>query len=449
MLAYEAGPQVVVMMRLFCGIVYDDLNSFSYAASVAGLSYSVDFSDSLSLSVSGFNDKLPELLQVVLARMDEIVAVAASAEDAPDDGDSGRAHELLQMLDIQRQLLLQDYSNFVVEEPWSVGGYYLSQLMLPGTWHLQDYIAILEQPPSLRALAEGVQKALAQVQIEILVHGNASAEEASFAADAIGGALGSMGASVLPELPRRKVTKLPAGVTTVFEFDLAAENPAQENCCTQAIYQVGACLEDYKRDACLSFACQVANTSAYQQLRTEEQLGYIVQAGWWSEAHVMGFSVLVQGTRLPPPEIDARIENWMSNFGHELAEMSDEDFSQIVQGMISERTQRCARLSQETSLHWAEIQPRRYQFDNLRRGVEALESLTRADVLEFFDQYLAASSSQRRKLSMRVLGTSAGASRSEPDADSGKVLSTLEDLRSFRESSEVFLAPAPQEMPTA
>jgi len=386
---------------------------------------------------------------VVLARMEEIIAVAALAEDAPGDVDSGRADEILQMLDIQRQLLLQDYSNFVVEEPWSVGSYYVSQIMLPGTWHLLDYIAVLEQPPSLRALADGVQKALSKVQIEILVHGNASAEEAGLAADAISGAFGSMGASLLPELPRRKVTKLPAGVTTIFEFDLAAENSAQENCCTQAIYQVGNGCEDFKRDACLAFACQVATTSAYQQLRTEEQLGYIVQAGWWSEAHVLGFSVLVQGTRLPPPEIDARIESWMSSFGRELAEMSDDDFSQIVQGMISERTQRCARLSQETSIHWAEIQPRRYQFDNLQRSVQALESMTRADVLEFFDQYLAAGSPQRRKLSMRVLGTSAGASRSEPDADGGKVLTSLEDFRSFRESSEVFLAPAPQEVPAA
>merc|ERR1712194_431036 len=143
------------------------------------------------------------------------------------------------------------------------------------------------------------------------------------------------------------------------------------------------------------------------------------------------------------------IESWMSDFRRELVEMSDEEFSQMVQGMISERTQRCARLSQETSVHWGEIQPRRYRFDNLQRSVQALESMTRVAVLEFFDKYLAADSSQRRKLSMRVRGTSAGASKSEPDADGGKVLSSLEDLRSFRESSEYFLAPVPQEMPAA
>ena len=40
------------------------------------------------------------------------------------------------------------------------------------------------------------------------------------------------------QMPRREVTMLPQGATTVFEYDLAADNPAQENCCTQNVYQV-------------------------------------------------------------------------------------------------------------------------------------------------------------------------------------------------------------------
>ena len=35
----------------------------------------------------------------------------------------------------------------------------------------------------------------------------------------------------------QEITQLPLKSTTVFEYDLAAENPAQENCSTQVVYQ--------------------------------------------------------------------------------------------------------------------------------------------------------------------------------------------------------------------
>ena len=75
-----------------------------------------------------------------------------------------------------------------------------------------------------------------------------------------------------------EVTRLPEKSTTIFEYNLCAENKQQENSCTQNVYQVGKIGEDPNRDACVSMVCHVASTSCYQRLRTEEQLGYIVQA---------------------------------------------------------------------------------------------------------------------------------------------------------------------------
>lgn len=330
-----------------------------------------------------------------------------------------------------------------------MSSYYASQLMLHGSWHLSDYSAVLEQPASLRSLAEAVQPTLSCVQLEVIVHGNASVDEAKAVAETIGGAFETFGASPLSELSQKKITKLPGGVITTFEYDLAAENPAQENSCTQNIYQVGVVGEDLKRDACLSLMCHMAATSAFQQLRTEEQLGYIVQAGGWAEHHVSGFCVIVQGNRLAPVDVDARIEDWVFNFGRELEKVSADEFANNVRAVVSERTQRYATLAQETSRHWSEIQHRRYRFDRLPRSVEALESLTKGDVVEFFHEHVAAGAPSRRKLSLRVLGTSAGEARSEPDPNGGVVLRGLEDLRTFRDSSEAFLEPAHREMPAA
>lgn len=463
--AYEAGPEVVAMVRLFCNVVIDDLNSFSYDASVAGLGYVFDFSEHFSLSIGGFNDKLTELLEVVTGRIREVLDEAEAAAETEDGVGGERGQELLQKLESQRDLLLLDYKNFTIEEPWSVCSYYSSQILMPGSWHLDEYIEVLEKPSSLGAMATAVRTAMAQLQVETLVHGNVTAKEAKGATKLIEDTFAGLGAKPLPQPPKRNVLKLPCDGTTVFEYDLAAKNPAQENCCTENVYQVGVTIEDKRRTACLVVVCHIAGTSCYDQLRTKEQLGYIVQAWCWQEHYVSGLGVLVQGPRLPPDEVDVRIEAWLASFHSELETMSEEDFKSNVDAVVKERTQRLARLSQETMQHWAEIVTRRYHFERLRESLEALRTVTKEEILDFFSEYLAAGAPQRRKLSLRILGTSAtqAAPSEEAEATSedaseetapppapekvGRVLKSLEEIRDFHKSCDVFPEPPSAEPP--
>eukprot|EP00933_Yihiella_yeosuensis_P038391 TRINITY_DN32328_c0_g1_i1.p1 TRINITY_DN32328_c0_g1~~TRINITY_DN32328_c0_g1_i1.p1 ORF type:complete len:661 (+),score=125.69 TRINITY_DN32328_c0_g1_i1:97-1983(+) len=457
--AYEMGPDAVVMMRLFCNVVIDDLNAFAYDAQCAGLNYSLDFADNLSISVGGFNDKLPELWKVVVSRMGEVLDAAektaealkaATNEEEAQEALGERGEELLERLEVARQILLQDYNNFTREEPWSVSNYYSSQLMMRKSWHLREYIEVLEKPPDLGLLASWVRKALSKIQIDVFVHGNVTKDESKAAADTLRNAFeADLGSEVLPSTRQKEVTKLPLESATVFEYDLAAQNPAQENCCTQNIYEVGPVHEDPHRDACITLACHIAGVSCYQKLRTEEQLGYIVQSYPWVENHVAGLAVLVQGNRMPPKEVDKRIEEWLTSFGEELEKMSDEEFQNNVQAVVSERTQRYSRMAQETNRHWGEIVSRRYKFDRLAATVKMIKAVKKEDVQAFFKEYLAAKAPSRRKLSMRVLGTSAGENAtSEPDGPSGVVLNNLEEIREFQAKSEEFyLSPPHAEMP--
>jgi len=428
---YDQGPREVALIRLFCSVVYDDLNAYAYDASCAGLNYSLDFSDSFSMSCGGFSHKLSELLDVFLSRLRE---VAEDCEVAEGEGGavSERGMELLSSLEVQRQLLIQDYKNLTREEPYAVGSYYLGQTMLRDSWHIEEYLSAIEEPVTLKDLARAAREGFKKTQIELFVHGNATVEEARTMADRVVEGFSALGSEPLEEVSRRKITKLTAGTSTVFEYDLAAKNPAQENCCTQNIYQVGAVGVDAKRDAALSVICHVASTSCYQRLRTEEQLGYIVQSGVWAEGHVAGLNVIVQGKSLPPREVDQRIEAWLASYQKELEDMSAEDFENNVQALLSDRTQRMARMVQETNKHWSEIKSRRYRFDRTARGVAALKALTKADCVALFRETLAEGAPERRKFSSRILGTSANGVRTEGEG----VLANVEDIRAFQATVE-------------
>jgi len=437
--AYDASAESVMMMRLFCSVVQDDLNAYSYDAACAGLTYNVGFSQNISLSVGGFNDRLAQMLDVVLEKMTEVVDSSEEAGKVEAEGPealSERGQELYARMETQRQIMLQDYGNFHLEEPYSVSSYYAGTLLAQGNWVLDEYIQELEKPASLGRMAKATRESLNEIQLEFLAHGNIDAEETKQGSEQITTSLKRIGScEAMPEVKRRPVTMLPLGKTTVFEFDLVAKNPAQENCCTTNIYQVGEAFEDIHRDACVAVFTHICSNSAYTRLRTEEQLGYIVQGGYWSEGHVIGMQVIVQGPRMPPHEVDVRIEEWISKFGEELADMSDEDFAMNIEAVVSERIQRFATLGQESGKHWGEIGSRRYDWQRAPRAIEAFKALKKGDMVKLFQEYIAIGAPNRRKASMRILGTSANGATT-PEGDDIIMLHDVEDIRKYQASGE-------------
>lgn len=431
--AYADGPDVVMMLRLFCGALMDDLNTFSYDALVTGLSYNLEFSDKLNLSLGGFSDKLLDLLEVVTARMVDFLKDAEATEADPN---SARSLEVFERIEVQRQLLLQDYANLAKEEPHSVSSYYLSQLTLRGTWHISEYVATLGDAVCPAHMARAVKHGLSRAQLEVLVHGNTTEREARAAGEMLRSVVKRLGSFGVPmDLASREVTRLLPQSTVIFDYDLGAENPAQENSCTHNVYQVGL-LGDPSRDACLHFLCHVASVSCFQALRTEQQLGYIVQAGPWVASNVAGLQVLIQGNRAPPCTVDDRVEAWLAEFRDELAQMSPQKFTRNVAAVTAQLTERWRQVMQEMLHHWSEIDSRRYVFNRAQLLVQALSTLQQREVLETFDRYVAAGASERRKLSVQIRGT--GDKEPVSSAAASIVLSSLSDIRQLHASLEPF-----------
>merc|ERR1719171_635020 len=72
---------------------------------------------------------------------------------------------------------------------------------------------------------------------------------------------------------------------------------------------------------------QVLRPAAYDELRTNQQLGYVVQGGVGMSSNVLHFIVMVQGDAKLPDEIEPQIEMVLNNIMHKkLTEMTNEEF---------------------------------------------------------------------------------------------------------------------------
>jgi hypothetical protein len=275
------------------------------------------------------------------------------------------------------------------------------------------------------------------------------------------------------ETPRFRSMKLPtrdearlifgpeaADRTIPLVYQDLAYSDSEENNAVELILQAGCEMDlGYEGVAILDLISNMAYNSAFGQLRTKEQLGYIVSTFARKTAgSTWGMSVLVQSSVALPEILEERIEKWMELFRQELEEMTPESIATEASAVIAQLLESDTKLSQEVTGFWGAIlnteglsdRMRTPAFDRLDHLADALtvsdESTPQSDgmdklkspqelkdrVLSFFDEHFSAASPRRRAMSARVYNHKSKAEY-ETALKHPYVLSTYEDMRYFKQ----------------
>lgn len=88
--------------------------------------------------------------------------------------------------------------------------------------------------------------------------------------------------------------------------------------------------------------------------------------------------------------------------------MSDEDFTKYKDSLAAHRLEKPKQLRAQTSLYWMEITAQQYHFDRANVEVAYLKTLTKKDVISFYERMLKANSEIRRKIGVHVVSTVEG-----------------------------------------
>ena len=114
-------PRHMTYMRIYVKVLEDDLNSYIYDASLAGCRARVSSIPSgVSISVDGYSEKLPHLLDVVTGRMLSIIEEMKTADES-----SGLARKF----EKATKNLLRETKNFRLESPYETSSY-VSRMLL-------------------------------------------------------------------------------------------------------------------------------------------------------------------------------------------------------------------------------------------------------------------------------------------------------------------------------
>ena len=331
----------------------------------------------LDISVSGYNDKMSVLLDKVLNTMRELVI------------NQDRFH-------IIKERLTRAFRNAEYQQPYYQVGDYTRYLLAERSWVNEQYLEELEHV-ECDDVVNFFPQLLEQTHIEVLAHGNLYKEDALRMTDSIEKILGGRPLPPSQWYLRRNMT-LPPGANYVYPRSL--KDPANVNHCIEYYLYIGLFSDDVLRSKLQLFA-QLTDEPAFDQLRSKEQLGYVVWSGARYNATTLGYRVIIQSERTAQ-YLESRIETFLREFGPILEKMPEEEFEGHKRSVVNKRLEKLKNLSSETGRYWSHVGSEYFDFLQHETDAANVRTLTKADLIEFYQQYIDPSSATRAKLAIHM-----------------------------------------------
>jgi insulysin len=276
------------------------------------------------------------------------------------------------------------------------------------SWLNEQYIEELEH-----IQAEDVKtffpQLLAQTHIEALAHGNLYKEDALRMTDSIEKILKGRALPRSQWYLRRNMVMAP-GSNLVYPREL--KDPANVNHCIEYYLYIGLFSDAVLRSKLQLFS-QLTDEPAFDQLRSKEQLGYVVWSGSRYNATTMGYRVIIQSERTAN-YLETRIESFLREFGPTLENMSDEEFDGHKRSVINKRLEKLKNLGSETGRYWSHVGSEYFDFLQHETDAANVRNLSKSDLLAFYRQYIDPESTTRAKLAIHLNAQSVTA---VPDAN--------------------------------
>jgi len=414
-IAYSS-PHSANMLSMFSDILKDNLREYAYDAVLAGIIYQIRNTNSgLSIVVSGYHDKQILLVNAIMEKLMNFTI------------DKDRFEML-------KETYLRGLNNFKADQPYVHSNYYTSFVMSQHAWSKEELL-LCQEFITPNELEKFVKDFLSELFVESLVHGSVSSNQARNLELGILTPLRDSGVKAV--LPSRRVrereVKLPVGSSHYFD----TKNTVHANSSITVVYQGGA--SSTEQNALYDLTAQILSEPTFDELRTKQQLGYIVQSGVRASNGTRGFNVMIQSP-YPVAELEERIETFLQKMEVYIADMSEKEFETHREALIQSKLEQPKMMGSLSIRWWGEIMSNQYNFGRHLVAVEYLRSITKEQLLDHYKKFISPSSATRAKLSIRVTGTEPKPAENPPAATALAVTESTEivDANAFKQRMELF-----------
>ena len=346
------SPRERAMSQVYRMLVEDQLSAITYPAFLAGLGYGINVTDAgFEVSLGGYQDKQIQLLGTVLSAL----------QTTPID---------TAKFDKMKASIVRDWRNTKTDRPFSQAFTALTDMLRSGRWPRQMLVDAIT-PVTAQELLQWRNKRLSAISIQGLMHGNVADKD-----------LLGLATLLKQKLPIQQHDILRAGVKDVdqsLRLDLAVDH----NDAAMVIH-----LQDpddsFASRAKSSLAAQLLHNAYFSDLRTEQQLGYVVSVTNRPIATRGGVSFVVQSPVKGPAHLEQATKNFLTEFVASWPETIEEEFTQQKAGLISRLTEAPKNLNELSSRYWSDLNRGYLNFDSRAQVATLVSQLSKQDMQQFF-----------------------------------------------------------------
>jgi len=399
-----SSPAKASLAMLYQQCAADKLNEYTYDARLADLSYDLQVMPrGVRLTFGGYNDKLKAFASYVTSKL---------ARDLDDVLPSGEED-----FERYKDNLLRALSAFKVKEPYAHAIYYSSLTQQPRNFqYTNEQLVTALKETSLPELVGYVKTLWAAGKGEALIQGNYDKKEALDIVNTIDKTISFNTISSDQYPARNKGLPLPISAPgdKPTRLSISEPNPSNNNAASTITLQ---CLGTSEKDHVLvEILGIIIKEPFYDDLRTKQQLGYIVSSGVKAVDQTRSLNVIVQSNVVPAEKITSSMMNFLDTVSDKLlAPLTSVDIELYVKGLVDSRLEPDKQLAIEVTRNWSEIASGRFQYDRLKAEVAALLTIRKEDIVDYWDLLYK----KERRILVSEIVPQIGPTSKKPELSSG------------------------------
>jgi len=395
-----------VLAQLFTRMIKEQLNEEVYPATLVGLGLEVySHLRGITIRISGFDDKQKTLLARILDELNS---------------------ELDQsVFDLKKSELINKFENEKHDTPYFRLYDQANDLLVENSWPNSIMLNELENV-SLEDVKQFQIEFFKAIEVVGLSHGNIVEQDAKDIAELLRTTF--IDRFELTTVNRSRVVDLKPGTKSMISMNLEHEDSA-------LVLFKQAQGETVKDKALIYMLYQLLEAPFFHQLRTVEQLGYIVYASPYVSLQTPYVALVIESPSTSVAEILNRVNVFLEGFKSQIANLSEEEFEAAKKGLITKTDKKDDTLEDRSNRYWTEIDRENYDFDSRKKLTQAINDLTLEQIVSeyekvFFDPGYG-----------ELIAVAPGKLEYEPDAEPLKNYTMITDPTEFKTSAKYFEQP--------
>ena len=182
---------------------------------------------------------------------------------------------------------------------------------------------------------------------------------------------------------------------TAFTIEEQLDDASNENSGVMSYFQIGSA--DTKQELINSILMQYLDEPFFNDLRTQQQLGYVVYCRQRQHINIIGNGFMVQSPKKCNHFLVSKINDFLLDIKKKFEnnEFTDEVFQTNKKSVLTNLKEKDKNLREQVTRFWDEIYMHEYNFDRQDQEIKEIENITKEDVINHFNSVFFSNKTKR------------------------------------------------------